>query len=420
MDWAESTLRSAAKRGDYGQVIRLVRESARLNQRQLGEICGLSQSAVSRMEKRGAGEYNMKMLARIAHHLGIPRLLVGLAGDGASHGTCGDGHEVERSAFIAGVAATAAAPALGAATRTGCERDDGQAAVLRIATLAYRRLDATTPARQLSETVRGHIRLVQAVAAQARNQAEHADIAAAASEAAGLVGWLSWDMADHGSARTWYGSAIKAARRADNPLLVAYQQGSLAQFEVEMGNAAQGLTLIRRARQHLGSGCPTVAAAWLSSLEAVAHATVGDEHAADRALTVSAAEAARPIEGAPPPWPWVFAFDESKVAAARVTCGARLARPRWVLTSLDDARAVLSSGHEKQRALLTLDVASGHLSSGRLDTAFALASQALDVGLKLRSGRIVERARTFRRGYSAATSPSIIRDFDSRLYDVYL
>jgi hypothetical protein len=195
--------------------------------------------------------------------------------------------------------------------------------------------------------------------------------------------------------------------------------GSLAQFEIEAGNAAQGLGLIRSARRQLGGEPPVIAEAWLSAAEAIAHATAGDERAADRALLASATEAERQRE-AVPPWPWVFAFDERKVAAARVTCGARLARPRWVLTSLDDATAALSSGHEKQRALLSLDVASGHMAAGRIDTAYAIATQALETGLRLRSGRVVERARGFRRGYTSMTPPRIVRSFDARLHDAYL
>ncbi len=281
-------------------------------------------------------------------------------------------------------------------------------------------MDATVPARQLSDTVEGHMRLVRTVAAQASDQATRNRLAAVGSEVASLVGWLSWDMADQGSARTWYGAAIKAARRAGDSLLIAYQQGSLAQFEVEYGNVPQGLALIRSARRQLGSSRPPIAAAWLSSLEAVAHATAGDERSADRALVASAAEVARMSVTGPPPWPWVFTFDERKVAAARVTCGARLARPRWVLPSVADATAALSSSHEKQRALLTLDVATGHMASGHLDTAFALASHALEAGLRLRSGRVAERARAFRRGYSSSTPPAMVREFDGRLTDAYL
>ncbi|WP_406469253.1 hypothetical protein [Streptomyces sp. NBC_01594] len=100
-------------------------------------------------------------------------------------------------------------------------------------------------------------------------------------------------------------------------------------------------------------------------------------------------------------------------------CGARLGRSQWGLSSQEIATA-LSSGHEKQRALLTLDVATGHLSTGRVDSAFALATRAVQDGVRLRSGRIVERARAFRRSYATATPPGIVRDFDTLLHDTYL
>ncbi|MGP3947245.1 hypothetical protein [Streptomyces sp. 7N604] len=78
------------------------------------------------------------------------------------------------------------------------------------------------------------------------------------------------------------------------------------------------------------------------------------------------------------------------------------------------------SGHAKQQALLTLDTAAGHLAAGRVDAAFALATRAVETGIQYRSGRVVERARTFRRAITSATPPKVVRDFDDRLHGVYL
>ncbi|WP_244942890.1 hypothetical protein [Streptomyces inhibens] len=113
----------------------------------------------------------------------------------------------------------------------------------------------------------------------------------------------------------------------------------------------------------------------------------------------------------------MFTFDPGKVAACRVTCGARLGLPEWVLS--DDVDA-LATGHAKQRALLVLDIAAGHLAGGRIEAAFALASRALDTGLQYRSGRIVERARAVRRCFTTAAPPKVVRDFDERLHGAYL
>ncbi|MFG7946833.1 hypothetical protein [Streptomyces cacaoi] len=100
----------------------------------------------------------------------------------------------------------------------------------------------------------------------------------------------------------------------------------------------------------------------------------------------------------------MFSFTEAKVGATRVSCGARLGLPRWIADEQDSAAAVMSSGHEKQRALLRLD----------------MATWALETGLRYKSGRIVERARAVRRSYSGPTPPKVVRDFDDRLYGVFL
>ncbi len=65
-------------------------------------------------------------------------------------------------------------------------------------------------------------------------------------------------------------------------------------------------------------------------------------------------------------------------------------------------------------------MASGHVAAGRLDGAFTMAARALEVGLRYKSGRIVERARAVRRSYSGATPPKVVRDFDDRLHGVFL
>lgn len=403
-------VREASRARDYGRVIALLRRDARLTQAQLGQACGLSQSALSRLEKRGPGAYATDVLATVAAHLGIPGALVGLA-DAAVR----DEHDVDRRNFLGGVAGAAVAPVLPSAPDGG--EAASQAATLRLGTASYRRLDGSTPSRELSEAVQSHLRLVQQVTRAAADDRQRARLAAVGSEAASLVGWLSWDMGDHGSTRTWYGSAIKAARAAGDPLLAAYQAGSMAQFEADAGNGPQALAWVNTARRQLGADRPAVADAWLSSVEALAHAASGDERATDRSLMASRAQTERLGDAEQPPWPWVFQFTEAKVAAVRVACGARLGLSSWVLGT--DTKA-LATGHAKQRALLVLDVAAGHLAAGRVEGAFALAARALDTGLQYRSGRIVDRARAVRRTYRTASPPRVVRDFDERLHDIYL
>ncbi|MEU3998855.1 helix-turn-helix transcriptional regulator [Streptomyces fungicidicus] len=412
--WQATAVREASRTGDYGKVIELVRQDRRMTQAQLGGAIGLSQSAVSRLEKRGARTYSTTILAAASAHLGIPPVLVGLA-DGRPQEHANGDDDVDRRKFLGGVAATAATPVLTALPDTAGP-GGGQAAALRLPTSAYRRLDGSTPSRDLSEAVKSHLRLIQSITGTARGDADRNRLAAVGSEAASLAGWLAWDMGDNGSARAWYGSAVKAARTSGDLLLTAYQAGSLAQFEAHAGNGAEALNLTRRARRVLGDRRPPVADAWLLSVEALAHAADGDRRSADRALTASRA-AAEALPEDPPPWPWVFTFGPEKVTACRVTCGARLGLADWVLS--DDVGA-LTAGHAKQRALLVLDIAAGHLAGGRVESAFALARRALDTGVTYKSGRIVERARAVRRTLTTGAPPKVVRDFDERLHGVYL
>jgi transcriptional regulator with XRE-family HTH domain len=417
MNWSTQAVRDASRQGDYGRVIMLARTSAGLSQRQLGDACGLSQSAVSRMESRGPAPYDMTILARAATHLNVPPRLVGLADHTSAH-AAENGQQVHRRNFLAGTAAIATTPALAALHPHPA--DTGQAAILRLATTAFRRLDGTTPSRHLTEPVLAHLRLTQTITGEAETPEQRARLAAVGSEVASLAGWLAWDMNDAGSARTWYGTAIKAARTSGDRLLAAYQIGSLAQFEAHAGNAAQGLSLVHSAHRQLGDQTPAIASAWLATVEALAHSAAGNRAGADAALTRSAHAADAVPDEQPPPWPWVFSFTHSKVAAARLTCGARLGIPEWVAASQDDASAALSSSHDKQRALLVLDLAAAHLANGRLDGAFALATRALETGVRYRSGRIIERARSLRRAYASTTPPRVVREFDDRLHGIYL
>jgi hypothetical protein len=347
--------------------------------------------------------------------------MVGLA-DQSAVAAAQVGTDVERRSFVKGAAAVAVAPVLSPALAAQpAQAGDAQTAPLRLATTAFRRLDGSTPSRQLQEAVLAHLRLAQTIAGEADDRAVKLRLAAVGSEAASLAGWLAWDMGDYGSARTWYGNAVKAARSSDDRLLTSYQMGSLAQFEANTGNVVQSLNLLHQARRQLPGDRPlAIADAWLLSAEALAHAVAGDARSSDRALTQAARAAELVAHEDPAPWPWLFTFNGSKVAAARISCGARLGLPQWVQAAQDEAGEALASGHAKQRALLQLDLAQARLASGRVDGAFALATRALETGVRYRSGRIVERARAVRRSHTSSTPPKVVRDFDERLHGVYL
>ncbi|MBO8187951.1 hypothetical protein [Streptomyces spirodelae] len=70
--------------------------------------------------------------------------------------------------------------------------------------------------------------------------------------------------------------------------------------------------------------------------------------------------------------------------------------------------------------LLRLDAAYERPPRGGAEEEGRAGAQAVETGVRYRSGRIIERARALRRSFSSSSLPRVVRDFDDRLYGVYL
>ncbi|GLJ92800.1 hypothetical protein [Streptomyces poonensis] len=80
----------------------------------------------------------------------------------------------------------------------------------------------------------------------------------------------------------------------------------------------------------------------------------------------------------------------------------------------------MSSSHDKQRVLLHLYLAIRDLRAGDTDEAFRTANGALAEGIRLRSGKIVDKARRFRSACTGAHRSAAVRKFDDLIHSSYL
>jgi hypothetical protein len=140
---------------------------------------------------------------------------------------------MERRQFLQAVAATPLAALLGGA--------DPSAEAITAATGGFRRLESTTPAAELGDPITAHLRFIT-------GRLEHGgrQLAAAASEAAGLAAWLAVDQADDAAAGRHYRQAVGYARRSGSDVLAAYMLGSMALWAAETGRATEAATLLAR------------------------------------------------------------------------------------------------------------------------------------------------------------------------------
>jgi hypothetical protein len=305
------------------------------------------------------------------------------------------------------------------------EVDETTAPTLTAITGAQRRLDATTPARDLARGVAAHVEMANHLLSRARKSPFAADIAAAVSEAAGFAAWLHADMHDIGTARTYYRLAIDRARLARQNLLAAYMLGSLAAFEIDGDDPGLGLALIAEARRQIGEAPHPTPHAWLDSIEALSLAAIGKGADADNALSRARKTVERISEPAPVPWPWVFSFDQPKLAGYHALVSVRLERPDDALAAFADSLSATQPA-PKQRATTMLEVATAARQDGmrkndseRIDESFRLAAEALGIGIAYSSERVIEKARRFRRHY-AGPGTSHVRSFDEKLRSTLL
>jgi hypothetical protein len=168
---------------------------------------------------------------------------------------------------------------------------------------------------------------------------------------------------------------------------------SLASFMIDHQdrNASNDLAL---ARHKLGPRPAAVADSWMSSLEAVAFATMGYERDAWVALD-RADELCDRIDDREPPWPWVFTFDHDKIAIQRVVCAARLGQPSRV-SDLLPTFTPAGNSHRRQQALFSLDLAEVQIQAGDVDQGCELATSPVQQVAPYGSGRVVERAAALR------------------------
>jgi len=384
-----------------------IRQRRNWTQAELAEAVGYSQSWVSKVLRRRQA-LTLDQAREIARRLGIPVHLL-------RFGSLGGEVPTKRRDFGKAIAlALVPWPAPAGA-------DQSTAPTLNAITNAQRRLDASTPARELARGVVPHVEMANRMLGRARGPRVAADVAAALSEAAGLAGWLHTDMCDHGTARHYYRLAVDAARHAGHDLLAGYMLGSLAAFEIDTGDHVGGLRLIARAREQMAGENHPTPRAWLAAIEALGHASErGGAHAADDAVERAGVAVEADLGMTEPPWPWIFPFDQAKLAGYRALVCVRLGRPGDALAAFADS-LVAPQPAPKQRAVIMLEVATAACEEGvrekdtaRIDEAFGLATEALTLGEQYDSGRVMQRSRMFRRDYAGPITSSV-RAFDRRV-----
>lgn len=283
---------------------------------------------------------------------------------------------------------------------------------LEARTAGLHQIEMRIPARQLADTVAGHLNLLAHLLEFAPPAGLRRRLAAVAGETAVLAGWLAFDVHDHARARSYYHVALEAAKEAGDGPLMACVLGYLSYLHVAEGSLQEAVQLLVEAQSHAGGANPATRA-WLAGREAEDRAAAGDADGAMQALE----RAHREFERAAPEdeRSWTRFLDRSRFGSLTVCTYVRLGHAAAAQAAAEEAMEALPPSDFKKRSIILADVAGAYARQGDPDRACHLGTEALTIGLTTECRLGMRRLQELRRQLDPWRDAPVVRSLDEQL-----
>jgi tetratricopeptide (TPR) repeat protein len=257
----------------------------------------------------------------------------------------------------------------------------------------------TAEPAELTEEVRLHLAWVRRLLDNSRAPAQHHRLYVQLGYLTGILANLSLAQGDHDATQAYCAAAMQAADEAGDRQLRAWILSTQAMLAAYTNRHQDAIDLTNAGLEAAGQRA-TATAVKLASLQARAHATLGDRQAAEAALSLARQTMAQvsPEEQDR----GLFAFPEEKLASHEGQVWLQLGAPERAQESLQRALRLLDSATGGRRspvdqAMVHLHLARSHAELGQFDEACQQAEQAL----ALHRQRPVDHTR--RRAHELAT-----------------
>ena len=275
----------------------------------------------------------------------------------------------------------------------------------------------TTGPGELIEEVSVYEQWVRELLAGKRTIAQARELYAKFGYLNGILASLSFALGDHAATEAYCATALAAAGEVGHGRLRAWVLSTASQLAIYRGQHRRVIELTE-AGLTAADGTPTFAAVKLASLQAKAHASLGDRRAAEAALAMARHTLALvPIEeqvGG------LFSFPEEKLASHEGDIYLRLGKPRraqealWRALSLFDA-ATGPRRSPVDQAMVRLHLAQSFLQLGEVEEACRLGVEALTIHARRPIDPTRHRARRLAAMLQPHGSLPAVRDFIERL-----
>jgi tetratricopeptide (TPR) repeat protein len=284
---------------------------------------------------------------------------------------------------------------------------------LEAVTATHRQLYHRLTSFELVDAVTGHLHGVTRLLRGAQHRVLRRRLAAVAGETAGHAAWLFHDLGDRRLTERYYADAAIATRKAGDPALDAYVSGFKSLVRAGQGEPKAALALAQAARQTGARSAAATTRSWLAGLEAKALATLQESKACFVALrqAETAIGQARPDEDPP----WMYSFDDARLAALAGSCYRQLGKVTAAERTLQDALAALDPSCTRRRSEVLLELALVQLEKADIDEACRFAGQSYEAAMA--AGSVVGQRRVgeFRSGLDRWSDTQAVRNLDEQL-----
>lgn len=382
-----------------GEAIAAARQKRGWTQQQLAELCGYSQSTISRLERGRQSARDVDVLTLVADRLGMDPSEVGLAG-GITHNA-----DVNRRYFL-GAAAGLGIPPASASAVTRRPINPAVVGHLRRLRTTLVQSDGLYGPHAAISAVHDHLTVIEQQLLPAASGTLRPRVLEIASEWAEFAGWLYEDLGHPDKGLWWSDRAMEWAQEADDPVRQAFILMRKSQQSVALVQQQRAVGLASAALRVRGDVPPRIRAS--ACLQAAhGHSLGGDESETLRAL--DAAQALIGDDDAVTDQLGGYC-NSSYAEAQRATCYLRLGKPAHAVTTYQRALDSWPDAYQRERGLHLAHLANAHAADRSPDAACATAMAALEITRETESRRTTAELRRVVTGLAPWRRTAIVRN----------
>lgn len=226
-----------------------------------------------------------------------------------------------------------------------------------------------------------------------------------------LVGWMSYDIGQHGLAQRYFAQALQLAAAADDHALGGFILSRMSRQATYLQHPRVAVDLAVAAWEKAAGRAAPAAMALFFSVEARGYGSLGDTRACTAALDRAEQHLAAVTPRAEAAWS--LFFDEAQLADEFAHCFRDLGKPQKALHFARLSLKLRSGSQARSRAFCRTVLATAYLQQGELEQACRIGTELVAEMSPIQSVRCAEYIRDFQARLSPYRRERLIREFDN-------